>query len=142
MSGTTEAAHTAGQPGQPRQRHDFTGKVAIVTGAAQGIGEAYARALAAAGAAVVVADIAVDAGQAVTKQICADGGRVAFVRTDVADPDSARAMAEFAYEESSSLVGWQLGAAVLVIGLVSAGILLRLLFAGLRRADRDALGQR
>ncbi len=48
-----------------------------------------------------------------------------------------RAMAEIAYEESSSLVNWQLGAAVLVIGLVSAGILLRLLFAGLRRADRD-----
>jgi putative spermidine/putrescine transport system permease protein len=49
-----------------------------------------------------------------------------------------RAMAEMAYEESSSLVGWQLGAAVLVVGLVSAAILLRLLFAGLRRADRAA----
>jgi ABC-type spermidine/putrescine transport system permease subunit I len=48
-----------------------------------------------------------------------------------------RAMAETAYEESSALVNWQLGAAVLVIGLVSAAILLRLLFAGLRRADRD-----
>ena len=68
MSGTTEAARAAGQ------RHDFTGKVAIVTGAAQGIGEAYARSLAAAGAAVVVADIAADAGQAVAKQICAEGG--------------------------------------------------------------------
>ena len=93
MSGTTEAARAAGQ------RHDFTGKVAIVTGAAQGIGEAYARSLAAAGAAVVVADIAADAGQAVAKQICADGGRAAFVRTDVADPDSAQAMAEFAAGE-------------------------------------------
>lgn len=49
-----------------------------------------------------------------------------------------RAMAEMAYEESSTLVNWQLGAAVLVVGLVSAGILLRLLFAGLRRADRAA----
>src|SRR6204780_928730 len=87
MSGTTEAARAAGQ------RHDFTGKVAIVTGAAQGIGEAYARALAAAGAAVVVADIAADAGQAVAKQICADGGRAAFVRTDVADPDPTQALA-------------------------------------------------
>jgi NAD(P)-dependent dehydrogenase (short-subunit alcohol dehydrogenase family) len=48
MSGTTP---TTGS------RHDFTGKVAIVTGAAQGIGEAYARALAAAGAAVVIADV-------------------------------------------------------------------------------------
>jgi 3-oxoacyl-[acyl-carrier protein] reductase len=107
MSGTTEAARTAGtgqasqlgQPVSPGQQHDFTGKVAVVTGAAQGIGEAYARALAAAGAAVVVADIAADAGQAVAKQICADGGRAAFVRTDVADPDSAKAMAEFAAGE-------------------------------------------
>jgi putative spermidine/putrescine transport system permease protein len=49
-----------------------------------------------------------------------------------------RAMAEMAYEESSTLVNWQLGAAVLVVVLVSAGILLRLLFAGLRRADRAA----
>src|ERR1700683_187773 len=90
MSGTTEAARAAGQ------RHDFTGKVAIVTGAEQGIGEAYARALGAAGA---VADIAADAGQAVAKQICSDGGRAAFVRTDVADPDSTQAMAEFAAGE-------------------------------------------
>lgn len=93
MSGTTEPPRPAGQPGL---RHDFTGKVAIVTGAAQGIGEAYARALAAAGAAVVVADISADAGQAVAKQICADGGRAAFVRTDVGDPDSAAGMAAFA----------------------------------------------
>ena len=49
-----------------------------------------------------------------------------------------RAMAEMAYEESSTLVNWQLGAAVVVILLVSAGVLLRLLFAGLRRADRGA----
>jgi putative spermidine/putrescine transport system permease protein len=49
-----------------------------------------------------------------------------------------RAMAEMAYEESSTLINWQLGAAVLVVVLVSAGVLLRLLFAGLRRADRTA----
>ena len=93
MSGTTEPPRPAGQPGL---RHDFTGKVAIVTGAAQGIGEAYARALAAAGAAVVVADISAEAGQAVAEQICADGGRAAFVHTDVGDPDSAAGMAAFA----------------------------------------------
>jgi putative spermidine/putrescine transport system permease protein len=49
-----------------------------------------------------------------------------------------RAMAEMAYEESSTLVNWQLGAAVLVVLFVSAFVLIRLLLAGLRRADRDA----
>ncbi len=80
-------------------RHDFTGKVAIVTGAAQGIGEAYARALAAAGAAVVVADISADAGQAVVADICSGGGKAVFARTDVSDPDSANAMATLAVAE-------------------------------------------
>ncbi len=79
-----------------RTRHDFSGKVAIVTGAAQGIGEAYARGLAAAGAAVVVADIDSDQGEAVAKDICAGGGQAAFARTDVSDPESALAMAELA----------------------------------------------
>jgi NAD(P)-dependent dehydrogenase (short-subunit alcohol dehydrogenase family) len=77
-------------------RHDFSGKVAIVTGAAQGIGEAYARGLAAAGAAVLVADIDSGQGEAVAKDICAGGGQAAFASTDVSDPESARAMAQLA----------------------------------------------
>jgi NAD(P)-dependent dehydrogenase (short-subunit alcohol dehydrogenase family) len=70
----------------------FDGKVAIVTGAAQGIGQTYAQALAGQGAAVVVADINADAAQAVAKQIAADGGSAAGVEVDVSDPDSAHAM--------------------------------------------------
>jgi NAD(P)-dependent dehydrogenase (short-subunit alcohol dehydrogenase family) len=72
----------------------FENKVAVVTGAAQGIGEAYARALAAEGASVVVADLNEDSGQQVAKAIEADGGTAMFVRTDVADAGSAAAMAE------------------------------------------------
>jgi 3-oxoacyl-[acyl-carrier protein] reductase len=87
MSSTTAAAAV---------RHDFRGKVAIVTGAAQGIGEAYARALAEAGAAVVIADISADAGELVAQDICAGGGTAVFARTDVSDPDSAQAMAALA----------------------------------------------
>jgi len=87
MSGTTPA------------RHDFTGKVAIVTGAAQGIGEAYARALAAAGASVLIADLNSDGGEAVAAAIRDDGGRAAFARTDVSDPESADAMAARAVAE-------------------------------------------
>jgi 3-oxoacyl-[acyl-carrier protein] reductase len=71
----------------------FTDKVAIVTGAAQGIGETYARRLAAEGAAVVVADVAIERGTLVAKDITAAGGRAVFVETDVSSPDSADALA-------------------------------------------------
>lgn len=74
----------------------FESKVAVVTGAAQGIGEAYAKGLAAEGAAVVVADLKEDAGALVVKAIEAAGGTAMFVRCDVSSPDSAQAMADAA----------------------------------------------
>jgi NAD(P)-dependent dehydrogenase (short-subunit alcohol dehydrogenase family) len=67
------------------------GKVAIVTGAGGGIGEAYARGLAAAGARVVVADIAKEAGERVAREI---GAEALAIEVDVASPESTRAMAE------------------------------------------------
>ncbi|WP_141577621.1 SDR family oxidoreductase [Actinomadura sp. WMMA1423] len=70
----------------------FEGKVAVVTGAARGIGEAYARALAAEGAGVVVADVD-ERGRDVADEI-----KGLFVRTDVSDPASVEAMAEKAVE--------------------------------------------
>jgi len=72
----------------------FQDKVAIVTGAAQGIGEAYARALAAEGASVVVADLNEESGSRVAKEIEAAGGTSTFVRTDVSDAESATALAD------------------------------------------------
>src|SRR5690606_10544837 len=72
----------------------FEGKVAIVTGAAGGIGEAYARGLAAEGADVVVADLDEERGEKTAADIAgAGGGDCAFVRVDVSDPDSTQAMA-------------------------------------------------
>ncbi|RRO17528.1 SDR family oxidoreductase [Saccharopolyspora rhizosphaerae] len=76
----------------------FEGRVAIVTGAAQGIGESYARALADEGAHVVVADLNTTAGEEVAEGINAEGGSAAFVEVDVSSPESTSAMAEFAVE--------------------------------------------
>lgn len=72
----------------------FTDKVAIVTGSAGGIGEAYARALAAEGAAVVVADIDTARAATVADSITASGARALAVGVDVSDPASAEAMAD------------------------------------------------
>ena len=72
----------------------FDDKVAIVTGAAGGIGEAYARALAAEGASVVVADVDQEKGEHTAADIAsAGGGDCAFVAVDVSDPASTQAMA-------------------------------------------------
>ncbi len=67
-------------------------KVAIVTGAAQGIGEAYARGVARKGAAVVVADIDKDKGQAVAESINGDGGEASFVEVDVSSIEYTQAL--------------------------------------------------
>ncbi|MGW0180648.1 SDR family oxidoreductase [Nocardia sp. NPDC003345] len=77
----------------------FTGRTAIVTGAARGIGEVYAQALAAEGATVVVADLNEEGGTAVAEKIVADGGTAAFHTVDVSDPDSAKALADFTVEK-------------------------------------------
>jgi NAD(P)-dependent dehydrogenase (short-subunit alcohol dehydrogenase family) len=71
----------------------FDGKVAIVTGAARGIGEAYAKALAHEGARVVVADLDDEGARKVVAEIEADGGEAISVTVDVSDPSSTAAMA-------------------------------------------------
>ena len=56
---------------------DLTGKVAVVTGAGRGLGRSYARALAAAGAAVVVNDVDADVADTVVNEIESAGGNAA-----------------------------------------------------------------
>jgi 3-oxoacyl-[acyl-carrier protein] reductase len=74
------------------------GKVAIVTGSGGGIGEAYARALSAEGAKVVVAEIDEPAGAAVADSIKASGGEAIFIPVDVSSEASTQAMAATAIE--------------------------------------------
>jgi NAD(P)-dependent dehydrogenase (short-subunit alcohol dehydrogenase family) len=77
----------------------FAGKVAFVTGAASGIGEATAHAFAAEGAAVMVADIQTEKGVAVAESIRAKGGAAAFVACDVRNEEAIRnAIAETVYQ--------------------------------------------
>ena len=73
---------------------NFSNKVAIVTGAGQGIGEGYAKGLAARGAAVVVGDINEVQGQRVAAEIGKAGGEALFVKVDVSSEASAKALAE------------------------------------------------
>ena len=78
----------------------FEGKVALVTGAASGIGRETALRLAREGAAVVVADIQQESGDKVVAEIKAAGGRAIFFGLDVASEDAwaeaiARTESEF-----------------------------------------------
>jgi NAD(P)-dependent dehydrogenase (short-subunit alcohol dehydrogenase family) len=69
----------------------FAGKVAFVSGAAGGIGQATARAFAAAGASVAVADIDQAGADAVAARIQADGGTAVALGVDVTDSDAVKA---------------------------------------------------
>ena len=65
------------------------GRVAIVTGAGGGLGAAHARALAAAGAKVIVNDIDIEAAANVVKDIVDQGGAAEINRSDITDYESA-----------------------------------------------------
>ena len=79
------------------------GKVAVVTGAGGGIGRAYSRGLADAGASVVLADIAVDAALATASDLERDGHAALAVEADVTDEASVNAMAQAAVERFGSI---------------------------------------
>jgi glucose 1-dehydrogenase len=79
------------------------GKVAIVTGAAMGMGEATARVFAAAGANVLVSDVNEELGQATVERIERDGGTASFCRTDVSRAVDAENMVRTAVERYGRL---------------------------------------
>ena len=79
------------------------GKAAIVTGAAGGIGRAYARGLAEAGAAVVLADVRGEAAAEQAAAIAADGYEAIGIQVDVTSEESTLAMARQTSERFGSV---------------------------------------
>jgi NAD(P)-dependent dehydrogenase (short-subunit alcohol dehydrogenase family) len=73
---------------------DLENKVAVVTGGASGLGNAIALALSKAGAAVAIADINAEKGEAAASAIRAAGGRSIFAEVDVAMRTSVKAMVQ------------------------------------------------
>jgi NAD(P)-dependent dehydrogenase (short-subunit alcohol dehydrogenase family) len=77
----------------------LSGKVAVVTGSAVGLGRAVANRYAREGAAVVVADTNASGGEAVVEQIRQDGGRGIFVRTDVGEERDVTTLVQSAWAQ-------------------------------------------
>ncbi len=86
-----------------RETLELLGKVALVTGAAQGIGKAIALLLAEKGADVVVSDINVEKAQETAREIEEKGRKSMALKVNVADPDEVEKMVEAIIERFSRI---------------------------------------
>lgn len=75
---------------------EFENRTAIISGAASGIGRLCAEKLAAEGANVIVADVNLDAADAVVKVICQNGGKAIAVKVDVRNYEQVKSASEAA----------------------------------------------
>ena len=78
--------------------NDFSGKVAVVTGGAGGIGKSLVRALLDEGAKVVIGDVEAPVLDATVEEFRAAGGDVSGLTTDVSDNESVRALADYVFD--------------------------------------------
>ncbi|MFJ8911149.1 SDR family NAD(P)-dependent oxidoreductase [Amycolatopsis sp. NPDC102389] len=105
--------------------YDLSGRKALVTGGAQGLGAGMAEALALAGASVVIGDVQEDLGRATADQIKQKGANAGFVRLDVTDEQS--------WEHAVAAVIGELGGLDIVVN--NAGVEITGLVADLDPAD-------
>ena len=87
----------------PAHMFDLSGRTALVTGASSGLGVGFAKALAAAGASVVLAARRTDRLEAVAEEIAAAGGEALPVTCDVTDPGQNDAAVRAAVERFGRL---------------------------------------
>ncbi len=121
------------------------GKVAVITGAASGIGRATAVRFGGEGAAVVIADLNRDGGESAVRECRENGGRAIFHRVDVSNSEDIKAAVDLAVSEFGKLNvifnNAGLGGAVGTIEEITfenwdrtMAILLRAVFAGMKYA--------
>lgn len=83
--------------------NDLTGKIALITGATSGIGEACAKHFAAAGASIIVAGRNVERGEKVVSEIVNNGGKAIFKQLDVTQDASIQDCMSFVKVEFGQL---------------------------------------
>lgn len=82
---------------------NLTGKVALVTGGAQGLGEAICRVLASSGVTVIVADIREEFAEKTASEISSEGGKAAALRLDVTDENQIQSSIDKVIEQYGHL---------------------------------------
>jgi 3alpha(or 20beta)-hydroxysteroid dehydrogenase len=106
-------------------KYDLTGRKALVTGGARGLGAGMAEAMAKAGAAVMIGDVLTEVGRATAKTIAATGAKVGFVTLDVTD--------EASWEAAVSTTIGELGGFDILVN--NAGIEITSLLIDVKAAD-------
>ena len=96
------------------------GRVALVTGAGRGLGEAIVEALASAGATVVVADVREDAARDVAWRLACSGASASALALDVSDEEQARAAVESVEREHGKLDVLVNNAGILRLGFIES----------------------